>query len=409
MFIYPSKSDTWSRSLMRHCKCGSAVTKDARFCAKCGRRYTSFAKFSVPFVAFYVAFIVICVVIARVGHDADSVNVPAAIPQEKAATPIPGETDYAALERKQMDERKKREKMDRQVEAACGSSPSDNYPNDGDVPLWHMLYVEEHKAQSLYRECAAKALKEPTHPAYAQTVRSTTVNQNVPAVSDANYSSASFDTGLSVLPPNFKGHDIERLYKAMKASGITKPKSEFESTVHYDQRQTAFGTTVVIGQLIPADKFAFVLNVKESAITIEYDADRQSMSFLTHPADSLSPPASTMEVKRRILSRNKFRTSEEAYGVAVSNEQRAFTWLHVDTSLPMSPEKAQLKKKDLRLLLVCTLTKPWIREDEWDTEPTTDFPRAVHLLQVIVDEVWIFDLPTGEILWRLKAVGSMPP
>jgi hypothetical protein len=58
------------------------------------------------------------------------------------------------------EESKKRDKMlESIILSACGPSPSNNYPNDSDVPVMHMMYQEEHKAQYDYQQCSARAFR----------------------------------------------------------------------------------------------------------------------------------------------------------------------------------------------------------------------------------------------------------
>jgi hypothetical protein len=60
----------------------------------------------------------------------------------------------------QIEESKQRDKMESIILSACGPSPSNNYPNDSDVPVFHMMYEEEHKARYDYQQCSAQAIKD---------------------------------------------------------------------------------------------------------------------------------------------------------------------------------------------------------------------------------------------------------
>ena len=58
------------------------------------------------------------------------------------------------------EESEKREKMlESKILTACGPSPSNNYPNDSDVPVMQMMHEEEQKARNDYQQCAAKAIR----------------------------------------------------------------------------------------------------------------------------------------------------------------------------------------------------------------------------------------------------------
>jgi len=72
----------------------------------------------------------------------------------------------------------------------------------------------------------------------------------------------------------------------------------------------------------------------------------------------------------------------------------------------MPPEEAQLTKPNLRVLLVCTLDKPWIMRDVVSVEPKIDQPvditNSVGLLKVKVKEIWVFDQKTGAIFKKVS-------
>jgi zinc-ribbon domain len=166
---------------MPYCSsCGTQSSDNARFCAQCGTNLMqeTSAKRSAPAIAnnaissmrmqgderhkilAYVIVIAAAVVIfgliigAVTDHRSNgdsSSNAPARIWTEQ-------DEKNRVL---QIEESKKRDKiMESIILSACGPSPSNNYPNDSDVPILHMMYQEEHKAQNDYLQCSAQAIRD---------------------------------------------------------------------------------------------------------------------------------------------------------------------------------------------------------------------------------------------------------
>ena len=162
---------------MPYCSsCGTQSSENARFCAQCGSNLMqeTSAKRPAPAIANnaissmrmqddkwhkilpYVIAIAAAVVFfgliigAFTDHRSNgdrSSNAPARIWTEQ-------DEKNRVL---QIEEIKKRDEI---ILSACGPSPSNNYPNDSDIPIWHMMYQEEHKAQYDYQQCSAQAIKD---------------------------------------------------------------------------------------------------------------------------------------------------------------------------------------------------------------------------------------------------------
>jgi hypothetical protein len=236
------------------------------------------------------------------------------------------------------------------------------------------------------------------------------------------YITEPIDPGLSALPANFQGHDIETIYKFLQASKGAEPKSEFETTEHYNQRQDASAVQPILGTLTASSIFGFVLSEASAfagELSIKYDADDGKMTIILDPQvktlylERDNPEVEIISIKTNEISHDTYTGSNafgatrlitrsylESYGVAFS------TSLGLDVTIPMPPEEAQLTKPNLRVLLVCTLDKPWIMRDVVSVEPKIDQPvditNSVGLLKVKVKEIWVFDQKTGAIFKKVS-------
>ena len=81
--------------------------------------------------------------------------------------------------------------------------------------------------------------------------------------------------------------------------------------------------------------------------------------------------------------------------------------------LDMSPDRAQEIKADLKLLLLCHLAEPWIRDSAHGHDPTMDAPYKTlvgeHYLEIVPKELWLFNSRTGEVIVKLESsLGEVP-
>ena len=269
--------------------------------------------------------------------------------------------------------------------------------------------------------------------AHAQTTNSssTTAPPSKAAVPQVpKFLTSPFDSTVSSLPPNFQGHDIEKIYDAIKRLNI-KPKSEFETLNDYNQRLKSFSNQLILERLTLSSTFAVVLRKVSkslSSFSVAYDAEGQIMTISIAPfsgsfiepqiAESMGE-VERMDLKTNFLSRGKYaarsalgvnvqikRMELHTFGVIVTNVESNTTGLKRDFAIPMAPEQARRLKSDLRVLLICELRQPWIRTDKISVEPTIDSPIDVtetwNYLDISVQEVWIFVLPSGEIIKKFR-------
>jgi hypothetical protein len=72
----------------------------------------------------------------------------------------------------------------------------------------------------------------------------------------------------------------------------------------------------------------------------------------------------------------------------------------------MSPEKAQTVKPNLKLLVIYTLTAPFVKDDSHYSSATIDNPVEeatiyYYVCATMASQLWLYDGKTGEILHRV--------
>jgi len=136
------------------------------------------------------------------------------------------------------------------------------------------------------------------------------------------YITEPIDPGLSALPANFQGHDIETIYKFLQASKGAEPKSEFETTEHYNQRQDASAVQPILGTLTASSIFGFVLSEASAfagELSIKYDADDGKMTIILDPQvktlylERDNPEVEIISIKTNEISHDTY-TGSNAFG-----------------------------------------------------------------------------------------------
>jgi len=245
---------------------------------------------------------------------------------------------------------------------------------------------------------------------------------------------------VDTVGPNFKGHDIVSIVGELKRSPMGVPKSEFETTSHYDER---------IKTLLESRSRQYYFVLDEFAATAVYNADDKVMSIkvLANAVSTLfdndihmvndptgdSPYFSSGFAVRSILrstghylATNSFgvkvnvaRSTFDEYGVVIDKGDSLFADVkpccdHIGTreallALEMDVQTAKALKPFLRVALVCTLVNPTIYEGTGGSSPTISYPREIeirqHYLLVHPDELWAYDRRSGYILGKFVPGG----
>ena len=94
-----------------------------------------------------------------------------------------------------------------------------------------------------------------------------------PPQSIHSYSTTEFDSSIQRLPPQFRGHNAETIWKALNQKSKSFTKSEYETQAAFETRISAFATEPLLGNLRPSSIFAFVVPIVESS----YDAETRQL------------------------------------------------------------------------------------------------------------------------------------
>jgi hypothetical protein len=222
------------------------------------------------------------------------------------------------------------------------------------------------------------------------------------------------------------------LYQAVKNSAALKPKSEFETTAQFEERKKTFASAPIGAKITPADALAFVVHGDSQlyAPNFKYDADSQTLTFTlsASPRELFSEPNSptidTLLVRTVVVSSGSYMASNafgakvkvdkifsQEYGVGISENNWLFHTTEEYTRefqhlFSTSPEQAKAMKENGRVLFVCHLTEPWFHSTAHGHEAKIDEPYETtvgdNYIEVVPDQVWIFNEKTGEILAKLS-------
>lgn len=254
-------------------------------------------------------------------------------------------------------------------------------------------------------------------------VAGTADGQSKPVRTARSFLVTPFDLSQTSLSPDFHGHDITAVFKAIKNSPALQEKSEFESTSAYQTRVAGFTQEVLYGSVTPNGYFGFIVFAPE----IKYDADSQTLAVtlrgFAYSSDPKLDEVLIQDIDRKdsYIGSNAFgaqveveSTYSENYGVLFNQGNWLFggtkpadplNGRHFTYLMPMAPDEAKAFKANVRLLLVCRLSPPWYRQTSVRNAPTLDFPHDYHVeqnyLQAEPEQLWIFDQQTGEVIRKL--------
>jgi len=277
-------------------------------------------------------------------------------------------------------------------------------------------------------------------PAYAQTAQPKT-NQPAqhtarnastrPVSAHQKYLTTPMDLGLMNLGPNFMGQDIKAVFDAIKNAPALKEKSEFETTADFEKRRAGFMEKPLYANLEPWSPMGFV--VGEAILSdqkFEYDADSKTLTLTFTPSTDYlgsglhQPPLHSIPVRTTRVGQRSY-TGTNAFGAVVDVDSKSYvqygilnhdTWLFSTGkygnperkySVQMTPDEAKVLETAPKLLVICHLVSPWLREEAgWD-DATLDVPIAVHTqynyIQAIPEQLWIFNQKTGVVYAKLTA------
>ena len=251
-------------------------------------------------------------------------------------------------------------------------------------------------------------------------------------------------TIIDNLPPNYLGHSYGDLYRALINREKVVTRGEYESTYDYKLRIIKLDYKPLIGTTNYQSRFAFTFYPDSEQFSMKYDPDTNDLDivatwtrrfeFGVYPARSLSLTWS--ESSRKIgsyIGRNAFNRSVrvsvyrndsfylvtdlrnlETIGKTFDNRSLSSpVFMSYDggsasatlkAAIPMTPNEARLAKLNLRILVVGHLAVKSIfvnqsRETPEITDPY-DRHNFDHAINLVVEEIWIYDYPSGKVLLR---------
>jgi hypothetical protein len=251
------------------------------------------------------------------------------------------------------------------------------------------------------------------------------------AVAFSSYLTSGLELNQTNLGSNFRGHDIESVVEAIKKSTALKEKSEFEVTSAYKARLADFERHPLYSSVMPKSAFGFVIDEQPlSPSPFKYNADKQIMTItLTGVPQHFvmsenSPVEDTIVIRRTVLQQEKYvgtnafgakveitETYSKLYGITFNQNNWLFgssrdferTFIY---SFPMPLDQARTFKEDARIMLVCRLTEPWLRESASGHDPTINEPYKTlvdeNYLVATPEQIWVFNQKTGDVIRKLS-------
>ncbi len=231
----------------------------------------------------------------------------------------------------------------------------------------------------------------------------------------------SFTPPEGDLPARFDGHDIVQVYETISAQ--FGAKDEFETSAAFEKR---------ISSAIPTDVFAFVRELPgEPPFALRYDADRgvleitdilsTRMIYPPSPSHALGSYMHFAVFRRDSLGSLQYEGSN-AYGAKATVSFESANEFGIIASnafgpdyyspigFRLSPDVARAAKERAdRALYICQLERirdyPIAFECRFGSSPTITLPRERSYkefgLSTRVNEVWLFNSTTGEVLARM--------
>jgi hypothetical protein len=222
------------------------------------------------------------------------------------------------------------------------------------------------------------------------------------------YSAETFSTASIALPPRFNGNSPFALYEALLKLHALK-KGEFESTKQFESRQSEFVKKPFLGEISPATKISISLDPpqNEHDFALAYDADTSQMKLRL--AEKGFPIGCTLSLGRTSRQTGSY-VGSNAFGVKARVTKHEVTYFCLggnighEVAFPVDPEKARKVKPNLRVLLIGSLAAPYRSESSDYSEATISDPVEVsysaYILHLDVEQVWVYDWMTGEIVYR---------
>ncbi|HEX8845961.1 MAG TPA: energy transducer TonB [Pyrinomonadaceae bacterium] len=267
----------------------------------------------------------------------------------------------------------------------------------------------------------------------AQPAQSQNASKRAKGLS-SSFDRKPFNKNVEDLPPNYLGNSYAEILVALMKQGPIEGKGEFESTIDYKARMERLKSKPLAGPITRNSLLAFIIRPDGEQMSVKYDADltaldavlkwrRYETSGATYTLKSSENSKyvasyigrNAFNVKRRIqVYRNDdfyigtntikpLRSDEtgRVYSIKSFTEEPTF-----NTSIILPPSEARIAKGNLRALIICRLAdQPLYQNKDHDTPEITDpYDRYnfTHVLIVVPEEIWFYDLPSGRVYEKIS-------
>jgi hypothetical protein len=272
------------------------------------------------------------------------------------------------------------------------------------------------------------------------------VSQNI-GLNTLDYTELALDLMLDKLPPQYMGHDPEKLFNILKQQQKTSKKGEFETTEEFHSRIQKQREAPILGDLTIGSTFIFQIprttgtpyTLGTYNIKAAYDADHKVLEVAalldTYYLDKKIKYFSSREIydpKKHYEGTNAFGTQvtvevhhSKHFKVIINNYQSFPLIKYIskenrdlglkDSSyaldayvvrLNMDNSSARIAKENLSLLVVCKIIPPFTTEDTFSDKATILSPiessRKDSYIYTNVLELWFYNISTGEIYAKLR-------
>ena len=207
--------------------------------------------------------------------------------------------------------------------------------------------------------------------------------------------------------------DPKSTYEAL--AGLGSSKSEFETTIEYQQRLAALLNRTLAPSISLQSPLPFLLNGISTGVSLpvtkfSYDADSELLTIALSP--KLVGNREVMVLKTEVSELGRY-TGQNAFGATtevtsihaeeygIEFEQNE--WLKSsDLRLPLPKDQARLLFSQLRLVLVCKAISPYVTTRFTSSNPTldapTDYTAKANLIVVEPLELRLYDGQSGQLL-----------
>jgi hypothetical protein len=237
------------------------------------------------------------------------------------------------------------------------------------------------------------------------------------------------DLASQSLISGFQGSDARLIFSRLEEQSKTRSKGEFETSASYSARLGSMGTAPLFGRLSISSPIGFVTgHGRLGRVETEYDADAGAMHVtLRTIGDGITWSDSTLAhyfyvgqngfgAKRRVEHyTQEFIALEISNGDAVglvevpNRDVPSMTDSAISITVPMDLRDARQVKGSLRMLLICRLVEPFIKNETGFVEATFNNPyEEKHInkgLIIKILEIWLFDQATGRV-YSKKVIDS---